>query len=178
MQILASGTLSPLVSFASELDIEFKHQLEAPHVIDTSKQVRVCALSNGARSTSLMATYGTSTTTSFIIVVSVYSALHDRYVGYMNSCMFLTMLFWFESKSWIIADLYLYYLSFDVPGSQRQWAPVPRLSRCLCAASHPIHSWGVLDVLPLVCIAVSSQLLTKLFFIFSSLRIMIVCHFF
>ena len=36
--VLTSGTLSPMASFSSELDIEFPIQLEANHVID-KKQV-------------------------------------------------------------------------------------------------------------------------------------------
>ncbi len=39
--ILASGTLSPLVSFASELGVDFKITLEGRHVVDMSKQVSV-----------------------------------------------------------------------------------------------------------------------------------------
>ena len=38
--ILASGTLSPLDSFATELGAQFKVQLEADHVIDVRRQVR------------------------------------------------------------------------------------------------------------------------------------------
>ncbi|CAM9111560.1 unnamed protein product [Discosporangium mesarthrocarpum] len=36
--VLSSGTLSPLDSFAGELRIDFEVRLEAPHVIDVSKQ--------------------------------------------------------------------------------------------------------------------------------------------
>lgn len=38
--ILTSGTLSPMDSFASELDLRFDIKLEAPHVVDVAKQVR------------------------------------------------------------------------------------------------------------------------------------------
>lgn len=38
------GTLSPLDSFAGELGIEFKHRLEAPHVINVAKQCLVTSL--------------------------------------------------------------------------------------------------------------------------------------
>ena len=44
--ILASGTLSPMDSFSSELDMEFPIRLEAPHVINTSTQVHVQAIAN------------------------------------------------------------------------------------------------------------------------------------
>lgn len=37
--VLASGTLSPLDSFAGELRLPFHVQLEAPHVVDMGKQV-------------------------------------------------------------------------------------------------------------------------------------------
>ena len=39
--ILTSGTLSPLDSFASELGTAFNIRLEAPHVVDMKKQVRL-----------------------------------------------------------------------------------------------------------------------------------------
>lgn len=38
--LLASGTLSPMGSFASELGASFDVRLEAPHVINTKRQVR------------------------------------------------------------------------------------------------------------------------------------------
>jgi hypothetical protein len=44
--VLTSGTLSPLVTFASELDVPFPVRLEASHVIDPS-QVWVGTLSHG-----------------------------------------------------------------------------------------------------------------------------------
>ena len=44
--ILASGTLSPMDSFSSELDMEFPIRLEAPHVINTATQVHVQAVAN------------------------------------------------------------------------------------------------------------------------------------
>lgn len=43
--ILASGTLAPLKSFASELGTPFKFTLEAPHVIDVRKQLFTGVLS-------------------------------------------------------------------------------------------------------------------------------------
>ena len=42
--ILASGTLSPMDSFASELQVAFPLRLEANHVIDTSKQLWTAVL--------------------------------------------------------------------------------------------------------------------------------------
>lgn len=44
--ILTSGTLSPLDSFASELGINFRHRLEAAHVVDRS-QIWASVLTHG-----------------------------------------------------------------------------------------------------------------------------------
>ena len=44
--VLTSGTLSPMASFSSELNVEFPIQLEANHVID-KKQVWIGTLSHG-----------------------------------------------------------------------------------------------------------------------------------
>ncbi|XP_071742966.1 Fanconi anemia group J protein homolog [Lepeophtheirus salmonis] len=54
--ILTSGTLSPMNSFASELDVSFPITLEASHVID-KKQLFISALSVGPQGHSLNATY-------------------------------------------------------------------------------------------------------------------------
>eukprot|EP00617_Octactis_speculum_P002724 CAMPEP_0185790494 /NCGR_PEP_ID=MMETSP1174-20130828/156674_1 /TAXON_ID=35687 /ORGANISM="Dictyocha speculum, Strain CCMP1381" /LENGTH=144 /DNA_ID=CAMNT_0028485215 /DNA_START=1 /DNA_END=432 /DNA_ORIENTATION=- len=45
--LLASGTLAPLDSFATELHLPFQVRLENPHVIDASKQVLVQVVSRG-----------------------------------------------------------------------------------------------------------------------------------
>ena len=55
--ILASGTLSPLESFASELGVEFKMRLEAKHVINLQKQLWVGAIGADSRRNSLKAVY-------------------------------------------------------------------------------------------------------------------------
>jgi Fanconi anemia group J protein len=39
--LLTSGTLSPLDSFSGELGLNFHIKLEAPHVVDMSRQVGV-----------------------------------------------------------------------------------------------------------------------------------------
>jgi Rad3-related DNA helicase len=44
--ILTSGTLSPLPALASELGVEFKHQLELMHVADVAAQVYARVLSS------------------------------------------------------------------------------------------------------------------------------------
>jgi Fanconi anemia group J protein len=44
--LLASGTLSPLDSFAGELGLDFPVRIEAPHVIDLKKQVFIAAVSS------------------------------------------------------------------------------------------------------------------------------------
>ena len=54
--VLTSGTLSPMASFSSELNVEFPIQLEANHVID-KKQVWIGTLSHGPSGQELKATY-------------------------------------------------------------------------------------------------------------------------
>lgn len=54
--VLTSGTLSPMASFSSELDVRFPIQLEANHVIDKS-QVWVGTLGRGPTGHCLNATY-------------------------------------------------------------------------------------------------------------------------
>eukprot|EP00002_Diphylleia_rotans_P006416 TRINITY_DN157_c1_g1_i5.p1 TRINITY_DN157_c1_g1~~TRINITY_DN157_c1_g1_i5.p1 ORF type:complete len:862 (-),score=153.33 TRINITY_DN157_c1_g1_i5:488-3073(-) len=55
--ILTSGTLSPIDSFASELEIDFKYVLEANHVVDMEKQVCVGALASGHGNTPMNCTF-------------------------------------------------------------------------------------------------------------------------
>ncbi|RLN82371.1 hypothetical protein BBJ28_00010567 [Nothophytophthora sp. Chile5] len=55
--ILASGTLSPMDSFAGELGVDFPIRLEANHVVDMRKQVFVSAIMNGPRHVDLLSTY-------------------------------------------------------------------------------------------------------------------------
>lgn len=43
--ILTSGTLSPMDSFSSELDTQFKVVYEGQHVVDVKKQVRIGTVS-------------------------------------------------------------------------------------------------------------------------------------
>lgn len=43
VRVLASGTLSPMSSFASELGVNFSIRLEAPHVVNTRTQVWLCS---------------------------------------------------------------------------------------------------------------------------------------
>lgn len=54
--VLTSGTLSPMASFSSELDVNFALRLEANHVIDR-RQVWIRTLSHGPAGQSLNATY-------------------------------------------------------------------------------------------------------------------------
>ncbi|XP_059096440.1 Fanconi anemia group J protein-like [Tigriopus californicus] len=54
--ILTSGTLSPMASFSSELDVKFPLKLEANHVID-KRQVWIRTLSHGPTGHSLNATF-------------------------------------------------------------------------------------------------------------------------
>ncbi|KAG1712977.1 hypothetical protein DVH05_000707 [Phytophthora capsici] len=55
--ILASGTLSPMDSFAGELGVDFPIRLEANHVVNMRKQVFVGALMTGPGSVDLLSTY-------------------------------------------------------------------------------------------------------------------------
>lgn len=55
--ILASGTLAPLDSFASELGVQFPIKLEAPHVINMKKQVWAGVISNSPSGMPLQVTY-------------------------------------------------------------------------------------------------------------------------
>lgn len=56
--ILASGTLSPLTSFAHELQLTFGHQLENTHVINPERQLFVSVLRSGPTDVPLNSSYG------------------------------------------------------------------------------------------------------------------------
>jgi fanconi anemia group J protein len=62
--ILASGTLSPMDTFQSELDTKFELILEAKHVI-SDEQVLVGALSHGPNNVSLLTNYKTTESFSY-----------------------------------------------------------------------------------------------------------------
>ena len=62
--VLTSGTLSPMLTFASELEVKFPVSLEANHVIDKS-QVWVGTLGTGPTGHSLNAAYQNSNTYGF-----------------------------------------------------------------------------------------------------------------
>ncbi|KAG7383385.1 Fanconi anemia group J protein [Phytophthora pseudosyringae] len=55
--ILASGTLSPMDSFAGELGVDFLIRLEANHVVNMRKQVLIGSLMNGPGGVDLLSTY-------------------------------------------------------------------------------------------------------------------------
>ncbi|POM60773.1 DEAD2 domain containing hypothetical protein [Phytophthora palmivora] len=55
--ILASGTLSPMDSFAGELGVDFPIRLEANHVVNMRKQVFIGALMSGPGGVDLLSTY-------------------------------------------------------------------------------------------------------------------------
>ncbi|KAL4100579.1 hypothetical protein PRIC1_008370 [Phytophthora ramorum] len=55
--ILASGTLSPMDSFAGELGVDFPIRLEANHVVNMRKQVFIGAIMNGPGNVDLISTY-------------------------------------------------------------------------------------------------------------------------
>ena len=54
--VLTSGTLSPMTSFSSELDVKFPIQLEANHVID-KKQIYISTVSHGPNNVCLNGTF-------------------------------------------------------------------------------------------------------------------------
>lgn len=55
--ILASGTLSPMDSFAGELGVDFPIRLESNHVVNMRKQVFIGAIMNGPGNVDLISTY-------------------------------------------------------------------------------------------------------------------------
>ena len=63
--ILTSGTLSPLVTFAGELETTFEVKLEANHVVDKS-QVWVGTLSHGPTGANLNASFRNSSSPKFL----------------------------------------------------------------------------------------------------------------
>ncbi|XP_071964337.1 regulator of telomere elongation helicase 1-like isoform X2 [Antedon mediterranea] len=63
--ILTSGTLSPLNSFKSEMQIDFPIQLENPHVIE-KHQMKVAVVTKGADGTELNSSYRTRFNVSYI----------------------------------------------------------------------------------------------------------------
>ncbi|GMF39530.1 unnamed protein product [Phytophthora fragariaefolia] len=72
--ILASGTLSPMDSFAGELGVDFPIRLEANHVVNMHKQVFIGALMNGPGGVDLLSTYK-----------------HQQYFQYQDSMGFLLL---------------------------------------------------------------------------------------
>jgi len=62
--VLTSGTLSPMASFSSELDVKFPVQLEANHVVN-KQQVWIGTLSHGPTGHNLNATYRNTESFSF-----------------------------------------------------------------------------------------------------------------
>lgn len=62
--VLTSGTLSPMATFAGELDVRFPISLEAQHVVDKS-QVWVASLGKGPNKYSLNAAYTNASTLKF-----------------------------------------------------------------------------------------------------------------
>ncbi|KAG2454208.1 hypothetical protein HYH02_001242 [Chlamydomonas schloesseri] len=63
--VLTSGTLAPLDSFASELGTEFHVRLEAPHVVDMSRQVWAGVVPRGPGGGLLAASYREAATFRF-----------------------------------------------------------------------------------------------------------------
>jgi len=62
--VLTSGTLSPMASFSTELDVRFPLRLEAAHVID-KRQVWIGTLSRGPTGHSLNAAYRNASSFGF-----------------------------------------------------------------------------------------------------------------
>ena len=95
--ILASGTLSPMDSFASELGCSFPVVLEAPHVIKRS-QVYVSALCQGFSSeVPIRATYQNTQTLAFqdevgIIILEICKVIPHGVLFFLPSYKLLTLL--------------------------------------------------------------------------------------
>ena len=68
--VLTSGTLSPMLSFSSELDVKFPIQLEANHVID-KKQLWIGTISHGPNNINLNATYQNSESFGFQVFFDI-----------------------------------------------------------------------------------------------------------
>lgn len=75
--IVTSGTLSPLASYQTELDIDFKLQLEANHVIPANR-VWVGTISQGPRNTILNGTFKTTGTFDYQVNNILFIVLVTR----------------------------------------------------------------------------------------------------
>lgn len=85
--ILASGTLTPITTFQSELGVQFPHKLRASHIIP-KEQVYVRCISRGPSGKSLVANYKNvnswtfQVTTRMVHYFSLYSlVLLRHYIG-------------------------------------------------------------------------------------------------
>jgi Fanconi anemia group J protein len=85
--IVTSGTLSPLASYQSELDIDFKLTLEANHVIP-AKRVWIGTISQGPRNTLLNGTFKVTGTFEYQVNFSSFLCDDDnsRFLTANNSC--------------------------------------------------------------------------------------------
>jgi len=63
--ILTSGTLSPMDSFSSELEVKFDYKFEGSHVINLRKQLLIGSLSKGPGSVKMNATFKESNSEKF-----------------------------------------------------------------------------------------------------------------
>ena len=66
--IVTSGTLSPLASYQTELDIDFKISLEANHVIPASR-VWIGSISHGPRGVLLNGTFRSTGTFDYQVLI-------------------------------------------------------------------------------------------------------------
>lgn len=75
--ILLSGTLTPFVSFSSELGHKFAHQISAPHLIN-DKQVLVTCLKRGHLKQELIGTYKIAESLAYLDQIArvVYDTAH------------------------------------------------------------------------------------------------------
>ena len=74
--IVTSGTLSPLSSYQSELDIDFKITLEANHVIPANR-VWIGSIAQGPRNTLLNGTFKTTGTFDYQVRLPPHHLLFD-----------------------------------------------------------------------------------------------------
>ncbi|GFX53219.1 fanconi anemia group J protein [Trichonephila clavipes] len=126
--IVASGTLSPLASFQTELDIPFQITLEANHVISKS-QLWVGTIGKGPSTNSLTATYHNSATFNFQddvgeLIYQICCVIPHGILCFLPSYSMLDKLL----QRWQITGLYDKLLSKKVvlsePRKQNEFAEV------------------------------------------------------
>jgi DNA repair helicase Rad3 len=104
--ILASGTLSPMDSFAQEMQLQFKHQLENPHVIE-KHQFLVGVIPKGPRRVALSSAYAARGSSDYQMelgktVEALANKIPQGCLGFFPSyaSMTSTIKAWINSSVW------------------------------------------------------------------------------